>query len=500
MILLTTRNNPATKILDIPVKNDYIFMNLAQIRTSFLICSPNFYIYSMNDIETTKFIDYRTVTIILLVIILSFLVGFLIFDVFTSVSVGYKLFVGAALLLTIAILANRKLSSRILTITNELTESGVLLKTKAYRQQIDSKTQELTLLNRELKRHIYELHNLFQISLDLTAIRELEQLINSYLNTVIGQLRIKNAVLYLVDTHNKRTLHVSKAKGLTEEEAEKLTFETTDNIVETVFQKRQPIVIADELTSLKEIEYFRHYDSEVITPLIHSHKLIGMMVSGSKINGEPYTQTDLEMLTLISNIVAVAIANAQLYHRLKEQSITDELTGLYNYRYFRIRLRDEVSRARRSARPVSLVILDVDHFKNYNDTLGHPAGDQVLKQIAKILTNSVRDTDVVARYGGEEFCIILPEVDEKGTKIFCERLRQNVEEYPFFKEEIQPNNCLTISLGAATYPNDAKITKELLIKADAALYYAKNLGRNRVCLYTERNMISPKLIQSQMIR
>jgi diguanylate cyclase (GGDEF)-like protein len=326
---------------------------------------------------------------------------------------------------------------------------------------------------------------LFQISIDLTSILEVDNLINSYLNTLIGQLRIKNTFLYLHDDNSSAELTMMKAKGVDEDELSNLKFHITDTIVKEVFQKNQPVIIADELTSLKEIEKFRMLDAEVITPLIHSHKLIGLLILGMKINGEPYNQTDIEMVTLITNIVAVAIANARLYEKVKESSITDELTTLFNYRYFRIRLRDEVFRSQRTNRPISLIILDVDNFKNYNDTLGHPAGDQVLKQIASILKSCIRDTDVGARYGGEEFCVIMPEENQDGARALCERLRQRVEDYPFFKEEIQPLGKLTVSLGAATYPTDAAMIKELLVRADKALYRAKNNGRNQFCIYSQ---------------
>ncbi len=435
--------------------------------------------------EKTKFIDYRSVGLILGVIGFSFLVGFLVFAPLISLAFGLKLSIGLLLILIIGIIASRKLSSRILFLTDELTESGVHVRTKTYKQQIDSASKELSLLNRELKRRIYELHNLFQISLDLTAILELDQLVNSYLNTLIGQIRIKNALLYLVDTKNRKNLNLVKTKGYDTEDVSETIVEITDPVIKVIFKKRQPILIAEEFTSLKDIERFRNYGSEVIAPLIHSHRLVGMVLIGSKINGKAYNQTDLEMLTLITNIVSVAIANAQLYQKVRETSITDELTTLYNYRYFRIRLRDEVFRARRTGRPMSLAILDVDNFKHYNDTLGHPAGDQVLKQIAKILKKAVRDTDVVARYGGEEFCVILPEVDVVGSRSFAERLRKSVEEYSFFMEETQPGGKITISVGVATYPVDATIIKELLVRADVALYRAKKKGRNCISLYSE---------------
>lgn len=438
--------------------------------------------------ETNKFIDYRTVALILLLVLLSTLIGLFIANPVFGLTLPIKLLIGGVFLLLIAIFASRIFSARILMLTDELTESGLTIRTKKYRQQIDSDAVELRLLNRELKRRIYELHNLFQISLDLTAILELDQLINSYLNTIIGQLRIKSAILYLHKERNTTHLTLMKTKGIEKEEVSKLNFETTDSIVKQVLKKRQPVIIAEELTSLKEIEKFRMLDSEVITPLIHSHRLEGLLILGTKINGEPYSQTDIEMLTLITNIVAVAIANARLYQRLRDISITDELTTLYNKRYFKIRLRDEVFRSQRTGRPISLVILDVDYFKNYNDAVGHPAGDQVLMQIAQILKISARDTDVVARYGGEEFCVVLPEVDVKGSESFCERLRKNVEDYKFFKEEVQPNGTISISLGTATYPDDASMIKELIVRADKALYRAKNSGRNRYSVYSDKKI------------
>ncbi len=435
--------------------------------------------------EDAKFIDYRTIYLILFLIVESLLLGIFLTSSEINIPLYAKISIITLVLLVSAIVVSRLLSARILLLTDEMTESGVTIRTKKYRQEIDSTSGQLALVNRELKRRIYDFHNLFQISIDLTSILEVDNLINSYLNTLIGQLRIKNTFLYLHDDNSSAELTMMKAKGVDEDELSNLKFHITDTIVKEVFQKNQPVIIADELTSLKEIEKFRMLDAEVITPLIHSHKLIGLLVLGMKINGEPYNQTDIEMVTLITNIVAVAIANARLYEKVKESSITDELTTLFNYRYFRIRLRDEVFRSQRTNRPISLIILDVDNFKNYNDTLGHPAGDQVLKQIASILKSCIRDTDVGARYGGDEFCVIMPEENQDGARALCERLRQRVEDYPFFKEEIQPLGKLTVSLGAATYPTDAAMIKELLVRADKALYRAKNNGRNQFCIYSQ---------------
>ena len=141
---------------------------------------------------------------------------------------------------------------------------------------------------------------------------------------------------------------------------------------------------------------------------------------------------------------------------------------------------------------LSLVLFDVDCFKNYNDSLGHPAGDKVLQEMGHLLKSSVRQSDIVSRYGGEEFCAILPEVNVDGAYHFSERFRKQVEQHPFYKENVQPNGKLTISVGAACFPHDARSEKELLEKADKALYKAKDAGKNRVCLYSDTVYIPVK--------
>lgn len=386
------------------------------------------------------------------------------------------------LLLSILILTLGAFSLKILNLlTHRVRGESERLEAK-----IKSISEELRSSNRELKRRVYELHNLFQISIDLTAIRDTDRLINSFLNTLLGQLSTKNAVLLLNQSSEEEDFEPRGFKGLTEGEVKGLRFRRGDPLLEILQRKRKPLVVTNKLPA-EDISKLRRINSKVCAPLIYSDRLEGVISIGPKINGEPYTRAEMEMLTLLANMVSVAIMNAQFYQKLERISITDGLTGLYNFRYFEKRLRDEVARARRNNRFVSLVILDVDHFKNYNDTLGHPAGDRVLKQLAKILKRSIRETDIAARYGGEEFCVILPEVGEKGALSFGERLRKKVEEFPFDREDIQPGGKLTISLGSASFPTDAKMVRELIIKADAALYQAKNMGRNVMCLYSQKH-------------
>ena len=184
--------------------------------------------------------------------------------------------------------------------------------------------------------------------------------------------------------------------------------------------------------------------------------------------------------------------NRKLYmENLRLQSLIriDDLTGLYNHKYFEEILVKEMARAKRYHRPVTLLFLDIDYFKHYNDINGHEAGNIVLKQLADILKNTSRQSDtafkvssidIVARYGGEEFVIVLPETDKNGGFARSERILEDVREYAFLNKESQPNGKLTVSIGVSEFPNDAVEWNALIKRADESLYKAKNKGRDRV--------------------
>jgi PleD family two-component response regulator len=166
------------------------------------------------------------------------------------------------------------------------------------------------------------------------------------------------------------------------------------------------------------------------------------------------------------------------------------LTGLYNHRYFHERLQAELSRARRHGHEIGLLFVDIDHFKNYNDTHGHPEGDSVLREIGKLLIEGarhedvvarVRSSDVVARYGGEEFAIILPQTPRQGAEVTAERIRRCIAAHAFSGGDTQPLGAITVSIGVAAFPASAPDAGELIRAADRAMYNAKQEGRNRVC-------------------
>jgi diguanylate cyclase (GGDEF)-like protein len=220
---------------------------------------------------------------------------------------------------------------------------------------------------------------------------------------------------------------------------------------------------------------------EVAVPLIVDDKVLGVLnieVSGERVI-QPY---DLDLLRSISSQIAMTIAHAKHVANVELQAITDAMTGLYNYRYFRTLLQQEIKRAARYKRPLSMVMIDIDFFKHYNDTNGHIMGDKVLYMAASLIKSICRDTDYVFRYGGEEFAVLLPETTVNEAYEIAERVRKMISDFQFPNCQNQPKGSITVSLGIAGYPNSAQSDIELVDCADAALYLAKRT-RNTTCTY-----------------
>lgn len=187
-----------------------------------------------------------------------------------------------------------------------------------------------------------------------------------------------------------------------------------------------------------------------------------------------------EKMTRLLSQLELFLKRSGLYREIQELSITDGLTGVYVRRYFLERLKEELSRAKISGLSLAYILLDVDEFKNINDTYGHIVGDAVLKGIAGILSQGLRSIDMCARFGGEEFCLMLPETSKEQAFAVSQRIRLKVEEARI--KAFNENITCTISIGLAAYPEDAEQINLLMDKADKALYRAKAQGRNQVCV------------------
>jgi diguanylate cyclase (GGDEF)-like protein len=193
-----------------------------------------------------------------------------------------------------------------------------------------------------------------------------------------------------------------------------------------------------------------------------------------------FREEDQQLALAFADQVGLAIQRALLFEEINRLAITDPLTGVFNVRRLELSLTDEMNRGRRYKRPVSFLMIDVDDLKSYNDTLGHQQGDIVLSQIASIVDSTTREVDKVFRYGGDEFCVILPETDTGEATVVAEKLRRAVAEFHFSGEEKIPSGNITISIGVASFPKDSEEEGSLILKADLALYAAKQKGRNAV--------------------
>ncbi|GAB5548904.1 MAG: diguanylate cyclase [Sandaracinaceae bacterium] len=214
-------------------------------------------------------------------------------------------------------------------------------------------------------------------------------------------------------------------------------------------------------------------------------------VEGLRIGADDYICKpfdERELLARVSNMVRIKQMHDDVNEardRLEKLAIRDELTGLYNYRYLQSRLNEEFKRAERYREPLSCAMLDIDHFKSFNDRFGHDVGDRVLQLVAHRLTEAVREVDVVARYGGEEFLLVLPSTHLAGALTVADRVWRSIGSRPFETVEGR-TEPIHVSLGVALYPSRGVTSRDGLVKAaDRALYRAKEAGRNRICVFQD---------------
>jgi len=225
--------------------------------------------------------------------------------------------------------------------------------------------------------------------------------------------------------------------------------------------------------------------SHLTLPLTVEGEILGCISLNSD-QSNAFDAQDLQFLSVIGYQMAATLKHFQRFSSIKNIAIYDTLTGLYNRRYFEERLGMDAQKSFYGGTPLSLVMVDIDHFKKVNDTFGHTEGDQVLCRVSSLLKSSIRKKDTVARYGGEEFILILPEAGLEASFVIAERIRRLIENTLFEVGRAQIN--LTVSMGISNFPSHRAKSKEELIKmADQALYDAKRGGRNKVCIFAGKS-------------
>ncbi|MBX7152764.1 GGDEF domain-containing protein [bacterium] len=346
------------------------------------------------------------------------------------------------------------------------------------------------------------------VTQNLFTITDRKVLLRTVTTSLCEDLNFTSAVLWVFDKTDQKWFPISWA-NVSHDMLQRLSISFEKRPYSDLITHRKSYFLVDDTdipeqtdnSALQHIhELSRVLESPVIflIPIVSFHNPKEMV---ENFNGEVETSAILmvgkqettrlmeskEILQRYAYSAGLTLGNVDIYNylhenyrSLKQQAITDGLTGLYNRRFFNEELEREMQRSYRHFLRMSLILLDVDHFKKYNDTNGHQAGDEVLKKVASLLREHTRVCDLECRYGGEEFALILPETNKEQALVIAEKLRQTVESTHFDNQEKQPLGNLTISMGVSTFPDDSIQIKELIDKADKGLYKAKELGRNVV--------------------
>ncbi len=342
----------------------------------------------------------------------------------------------------------------------------------------------------ELQQSLYNVSILYNISQAVNFIDDLKRLLQVILSKAIEILNAEKGSLMLYD-YSTNTLQVKVVYGLSDKRVEDninngmiqcSKIKVGEGIAGAVFLERKAIItnlgVNDPRFVSKDSP--ANVQSLLCVPLITKGEAIGVINISNKKGDLLFNQKDLEFMTSLANQAAIAIDNAKLY----ELATKDGLTKLYINRHFMTLLENEVRRCARYKHNMSLIMLDIDSFKNINDMYGHLIGDQILREVSNQIITTVRKIDIAARYGGEEFVILLPETTKEGAAIIAERLRKNIE-----VQKVRTNDdkivSATVSMGVSQFLVDATTPKDLIDAADKALYHSKRNGKNSVTLYEE---------------
>jgi diguanylate cyclase (GGDEF)-like protein len=334
-------------------------------------------------------------------------------------------------------------------------------------------------LYEDTKNSAKELSVSFAIAQSLISTLELGDVLKQILAVINDTFGYTNCAILLIDK-KKNSLYIKAAHGYTNYVTKSidLSIRKKQGITSHVAATGKILYAPDVFKVPFYVMGKRSVRSEAAIPLKIRDEVIGVLdVESDRLNA--FSEKDLRMFSVFATQAAIAIENARLFDETKILSLTDGLTKIANRRHFDLTVESEVRKARGYSRSISLAMIDLDNFKHFNDRFGHQAGDRMLINIARVLTESIRDTDFVARYGGEEFVIVFPETGNEAAIRVSERIRRKVEDCVVYVKGLG-KKCTTVSIGVATYPYNAQDVAELVYNADKALYRAKQLGKNRV--------------------
>ncbi len=361
----------------------------------------------------------------------------------------------------------------------------LVIRYEAERLRLQSILNDVSADNAKLKRRIRDLTN--ELAILAPLIKELNSNLERrkmgplVLRVLQRLFRLRQALVFFMDRDGE-TLTLDACCGVStiEEGYRQLVGTGFAGIVaqKRIVMGRKDLLSESNLIRQKVLEAEpEEFHTDLAAPIVYAGKTLGVLcVGGLESGGEDVRS----LLGMVADITALSMTNYRQYRKIEELANSDPLTRIYNKGYFLERGDHELARARREGEPLSILMFDVDHFKHYNDTNGHLAGDRLLRSLAEILKREVRERDTVARFGGEEFVVLLRGVGRGEAVRAAERIRAAVAAHPFLHGEKQPLGLLSVSGGTASMPGDGEVLERLLEKADEAMYRAKRAGRNRI--------------------
>jgi diguanylate cyclase (GGDEF)-like protein len=340
-------------------------------------------------------------------------------------------------------------------------------------------------LHEEYRKYTQEIDALNLAAERLNTVKEPEMLYDAILDTSVSLAGAEKGSLMLRE-NGASYLTVKAAKGIHKRLMGDLRIMPGEGIAGWVFSEGVPLIV-DDIEKDQHVTFKRkpkyRTGSFMSIPLKIGEKTIGVLNISDKISGEIFSQDDAVLLRSFASYATIALDRANycsLASQMRALSMTDSLTGLFNRRYFEERFYEELHRSARHNLFFSLAMIDIDDFKLFNDTEGHLAGDEILKNIAHLAKESLRVSDVIARFGGEEFAVIMPQTEKEEALLVAERIRTSVRELLPRIWRTFPKDSITLTIGVSTFPIDGKDRKELIRSADKALYRGKMEGKDRI--------------------
>lgn len=337
--------------------------------------------------------------------------------------------------------------------------------------------------NDSLQKQIDALRELIEVAKTVVSTLDLDTLLQAIMVSAMHYSETPAGSVALYDSKkNELSLHAHQGLSADFIKVERWNV-TVGGLTEQILNSGEIFIVGDT----EQTPFFQNpvaikegIRALICVPLVFQDEIVGILYLDD-FKPRDFDRGKLELLSILASFAALAIHNARLHNKTKLMAITDFLTGLYNHRYFQQILTQELGRARRYQKMLSLVILDIDNFKSFNDRFGHAVGDKVLVSIGEIISRSLRKVDYAFRYGGEEFVILLPETALDNAVLTADRLRERIAKEAVLSVPEANGTIITVSAGVACYPENGMNREDLFSLMDSFLYKAKSMGKNRVC-------------------